>query len=76
MATATDARTGDDLVFIGQPHDQRSTCPECGEGLGRVGLNRLVYSFEVCDVPHVEYRHLFEQLCHRSCYRKSERPDW
>jgi len=49
-------------------HSHALLCPECSANCGRVGINQLVYTFEICSCGHPGHDHLIEQLHHRVCY--------
>lgn len=62
--------TGKDLLEawgLEGRHGSREVCPECGKDCSMVGLQKLMYSFEVCNCGEVPFLHLVEQLHHRSC---------
>ena len=50
-------------------HGWASDCPACGTDCQTsVGIQKLVYTFEVCSCGNPEYDHLVEQLWHRDCW--------
>jgi hypothetical protein len=53
-------------------HEPSSTCPGCGQDLGRTGVCYIVYTFEVCRCGEPQHEHLVEQAWHRACFRPQE----
>ncbi|MBX3031892.1 MAG: hypothetical protein KF809_17230 [Chloroflexi bacterium] len=56
-------------------HPQSRTCPGCGADLQRVALIAVAYIWTGCECRvAIDYDHLYEQLWHIECLRKSEAP--
>jgi hypothetical protein len=51
------------------PRGTRQRCPQCGGDCGRVAIADVVYVFDECSCPVVDYTHLVEQLWHRACFK-------
>jgi hypothetical protein len=73
--TPTQKLTVDDLVAnnrIGgialRSHPEGLRCLTCGADMNRVGITKIVYTFEVCNCDAATYDHLREQLWHRQCF--------
>ena len=51
--------------------ERARNCPACRESCSRTALTKLLYTFEGCSCPSVEYRHIAERVWHVECYRTS-----
>ena len=49
-------------------HKLEEACPVCFKDCMRIGITKLVYSYEVCRCDAVPYAHLLERLWHRECF--------
>lgn len=64
---AAEAAGADLIASFRAVHPYSRTCGGCGEDITRTGITKLVYTFETCGCPRVEYEHLVERLWHRRC---------
>jgi len=49
-------------------HAFASICPGCKKNLSQTGVTYLIYEFVSCSCKKCSYKHLVEQLWHRSCF--------
>jgi len=49
-------------------HAFASLCPGCKKNLNQTGVTHLIHEFVVCDCKKLHYKHLVDQLWHRSCF--------
>ena len=71
MTSAILKYTGKDLVRVYEGgHEWSKICPVCNEDCSGTGINKLVWSSEICKCDVAKYNHLVEQLWHRKCFIK------
>ncbi len=60
------------LDRFGAHHPWSRICPGCVNDIRRTSLVELAYVFNACSCGTPEYEHLFEQVWHIQCLRRSE----
>ncbi len=64
---ATVARVLPPLSWLSRGHRLLASCPGCGQaGLSTTGIDKIGYTYEVCECGTPEYPHMVEQLWHRT----------
>lgn len=65
----TEVIKGADFVLHrSNAHKLEELCPSCLKDCMRIGITKLVYSFELCKCEAAAYEHLVERLWHRECF--------